>query len=164
MWQLSRIYDQIDLVTTSLDQYKRISPLVGNLLSQLAICNDCSRMLDFHRPKIREEGFDQEVQRLKRHWSMFLSGISRPSSADTMKLATVAFPKNNFMMPKGPKSIDWANRCLAVNEAFDTFWKAADAKILTELGTFVFNLGSQVARPRARIDWLEIGAVIIWRP
>ncbi|KAJ6543542.1 hypothetical protein DFH09DRAFT_1282386 [Mycena vulgaris] len=59
LWQVVRIFDQLDRITQDPIQHQRVSPLIANLLSQWGVVNDCKSILDWHRPAVEPS---EEIQ------------------------------------------------------------------------------------------------------
>lgn len=163
LWQLTRIFDQIDRITEKPAEHQRLSPLIANFLSQWAIINDCKSILEWHRPAVEEtEGVQEGAQQRLQKWIPLIASIVSGKSPDT-NLAGKAFPVSRFMYPKGPRSADWARKCQSVDDAFNAFWKAANPWLVQTCGEELFTLGKRVVAPFAvePTNWVELGKIIL---
>ncbi|KAF8192691.1 hypothetical protein K438DRAFT_1934979 [Mycena galopus ATCC 62051] len=158
LWELPRIFDQIDRITEEPAQHERVSPLLANLLSHWAIISDCKSILGLHRPAVEEtESLQEGVQKRLQKWVPFLGKILESKGPET-NIAGKAFPLSNFMYPKGPRNAEWAHKCQGVDDAFAAFWKAADAYLVKRCGKELFALGTSVVVPFiiTPINWEDL--------
>ncbi|KAJ7673199.1 hypothetical protein DFH06DRAFT_1081972 [Mycena polygramma] len=160
LWQLTRIFDQLDHITQDPIAHQRISPLIANLLSQWGVVNDCKSILEWHRPAIEDnEDPQQSIQNRLQEWHPLLASIIQGKSPDG-QLANKAFPLSRFTYPKGPRNSAWSTKCQAVDTAFTAFWTAADRMLVKMAGKELFALGAEVVAPFAvpSTDWAALGA------
>jgi len=102
-------------------------------------------MIDTHRPRIRDESFEDTVKRQKR-WDSLFRGLTRLQGQE-MHLDRVIFPTSRFAYPKDPKDGEWARRCIAVDEAMSAFWADADRQLRQRAGQTLFDLVQSIIRP-----------------
>ncbi|KAJ7854944.1 hypothetical protein B0H14DRAFT_747649 [Mycena olivaceomarginata] len=157
LWELPRIFDQIDRITEDPNEYQRVSPLLANLLSHWAIVSDCKSILELHRPAVQDDEGQKGLQKLLHRWTPLLGSIlevRRPQAS----IAEKAFPLSRFMYPKGPRSVEWARKGQSVDDGFADFWKTADAHLAKWCGKELFALGTSVVAPfiGAPINWKEL--------
>jgi hypothetical protein len=165
LWELPRIFDQIDRITEDPNEYQRVSPLLANLLSHWAIVSDCKSILELHRPAVQDDEGQKGLQKLLHRWTPLLGSIlevRRPQAS----IAEKAFPLSRFMYPKGPRSVEWARKGQSVDDGFADFWKTADAHLAKWCGKELFALGTSVVAPfiGAPINWKELGTYVISYP
>ncbi|KAJ7723908.1 hypothetical protein B0H16DRAFT_1472654 [Mycena metata] len=160
MWQVSRIFDQLDRLTQDGAARERISPLIGNLLSQWGVVNDCKFILELHRPAVEDDqdlqtGIQERLTKWHPLIASIISGVSPPTP-----LADLAFPLTRFAYPKGPKGSAWAAKCQRVDDDFSAFWKTADQWLLKVCGRPLFILGAEVIAPFGvePTDWAALAA------
>lgn len=164
LWQVGRIFDQLDRLTQDPDAHRRISPLVASILSHWGAVNDCKSILSYHRPSVpATELLPAGVELRLKKWKPLIgpkpnSGIGPDGDP---ALAARAFPVSNFTYPKGPRDRTWAGKCQDVDAAFAAFWKAADRFLIKSCGDELFALGTQVVAPFiiAPTNWLSLGGV-----
>ncbi|KAJ7740995.1 hypothetical protein B0H14DRAFT_3515415 [Mycena olivaceomarginata] len=165
LWELPRIFDQIDRITEDPNEYQRVSPLLANLLSHWAIVSDCKSILELHRPAVQDDEGQKGVQKLLHRWTPLLGPILEAKRPQT-NIAEKAFPLSRFMYPKGPRSVEWARKGQGVDDGFAAFWKTADAHLVKWCGKELFALGTSVVAPfiGAPINWEELGTYAISYP
>ncbi|KAJ7639439.1 hypothetical protein FB45DRAFT_1001296 [Roridomyces roridus] len=162
LWQLGRIFDQIDRITEDAAQNKRISKLLATLLSQWGAINDCKTILACHRPAVEDtEGGDSvDIKERLSKWESLLIPIAGDAKVgpDTSSLASKAYPASQFMYPKGPRDAEWARKCQAVDDNFAEFWKAADQSLIKFCGPTLFALAESVVEPHVMepIHWASL--------
>ncbi|KAJ7506566.1 hypothetical protein B0H11DRAFT_1706585 [Mycena galericulata] len=160
LWQVARIFDQIDRITEDPDQHRRISPLIANLLSQWGVVNECKTILEWHRPAVQDsESIPEGVQKRLKKWVPLLASITEGNGPEP-NLASKAFPVSRFMYPKGPRNAAWAGKCQHVDSDFTSFWKAADPWLAKACGDELFTLGKRAMAPFAVVptNWMELAA------
>ncbi|KAJ7640103.1 hypothetical protein DFH06DRAFT_1098562 [Mycena polygramma] len=160
LWQLTRIFDQLDHITQDPIAHQRISPLIANLLSHWGVVNDCKSILEWHRPAIEDnEDPQQSLQNRLQEWHPLLASIIQGKAPDG-QLSNKAFPLSRFTYPKGPRNSAWATKCQAVDTAFTAFWTAADRMLVKMAGKELFALGAKAVAPFAlpSTDWAALGA------
>ncbi|KAJ7899218.1 hypothetical protein B0H14DRAFT_2556785 [Mycena olivaceomarginata] len=160
LWQVGRIFDQLDRLTQDPAAHRRISPLIASILSQWGVINNFKSILASHRPavdatELLPAGFEQRLQKWKPLIGPVILGID-PDPA----LAARAFPISNFTYPKGPRDSTWAAKCEDVDAVFAAFWKAADRFLIKRCGNELFALGTQVV---GTIYGCAHELVIAWR-
>ncbi|KAJ7752995.1 hypothetical protein B0H16DRAFT_1418853 [Mycena metata] len=160
MWQVSRIFDQLDRLTQDGTARERISPLIGNLLSQWGVVNDCKFILELHRPAVEDDqdlqtGIQERLTKWHPLIASIVSGVSPPTP-----LADLAFPLTRFAYPKGPKDGAWAAKCQRVDDEFSAFWRTADQWLLKVCGRPLYTLGAEVIAPYRvePTDWAAVAA------
>ncbi|KAJ7111305.1 hypothetical protein C8R44DRAFT_799277 [Mycena epipterygia] len=156
LWQLTRLFDELDRTTQDSVQHQRISPLIASLLSQWGVVNDCKSIIDWHRPAVEaSEEIQEGIQKRLQKWHPLLASIL---FAKEKKLADKAFPVSRFVYPKGPRDAGWAQKCQRVDDAFAAFWTAADKLMVKECGQELFALGTRVVAPFAvePTDWVAL--------
>lgn len=163
LWQVGRIFDQLDRLTQDPAAHRRISPLIASILSQWGVINDCKSILASHRPavdatELLPAGVEQRLQKWKPLIGPVILGID-PDPA----LAARAFPISNFTYPKGPRDSTWAAKCEDVDAVFAAFWKAADRFLIKRCGGELFALGMQVVGPFmvAPTSWSSLGGFLL---
>ncbi|KAJ7679502.1 hypothetical protein DFH06DRAFT_512039 [Mycena polygramma] len=160
LWQVSRVFDQLDRVTQDPAAHRRVSPLIASLLSQWGVVNDCKSILEWHRPAVErtEELHDGVKQRLQK-WIPLLEPVL-PGLRPDPQLSARAFPVSSFIYPKGPRNSAWAGKCTDVDKVFAAFWKTADRVLLEKFGREVVALGTRLVEPFAiaPTDWAAIAA------
>ncbi|KAJ7194920.1 hypothetical protein GGX14DRAFT_505295 [Mycena pura] len=158
LWQVARIFDQLDRITQDPVAHQRISPLIASLFSQWGVVNDCKSILEWHRPAIEDdEDLQEGVQQRLQKWHPLLASVV---STNFATLAHKAFPLSGFTYPKGPRNPAWATKCQAVDEAFAAFWTAADILLVKTCGKELFALGEQetASFAVAPTDWVALAA------
>ncbi|KAJ7036960.1 hypothetical protein C8F04DRAFT_1257503 [Mycena alexandri] len=160
LWQLSRIFDQLDRLTQDGVARERISPLIANLLTQWGVVNDCKFILELHRPAVEDDqdlqaGVQERLQKWHPLIASIISGVSPPTP-----LADLAFPLTRFLYPKGLKDSAWAAKCQRVDDAFSAFWTTADQWLLKVCGRPLFTLATEVIAPYCvePTDWAALDA------
>jgi hypothetical protein len=103
MWELTRLYDQLDsIMASSPEQRARISPQLSDILAQRGVIADVKNMIEGHRPRVELESEEEMDIRLKRNSGPLWEGLSA-NKGTVLNLETVAFPLSRFRYPKGPK-------------------------------------------------------------
>ncbi|KAF8192685.1 hypothetical protein K438DRAFT_1969816 [Mycena galopus ATCC 62051] len=159
LWELPRVFDQIDRITEQPAEHERLSPLLANLLSHWAIIHDCKSMLGLHRPAVDEvELLDKAVSKRLQKWAPLLFKGFLDSRGAEANIAGKAFPLSKFRYPKDTRNEEWARNCQQVDDAFAAFWKAADAHLVKQCGKELFALGTAVVAPFIvpPIDWEQL--------
>ncbi|KAF7373595.1 C2H2 and C2HC zinc finger [Mycena sanguinolenta] len=144
LWQLPRIFDQIDRMTEEPVERARVSPLVANILSHWAIIYDCKSILELHRPAVQDDESALEGMKRLEKWAPLFSGA--PTKGTEPNIAQKAFPLARFMYPKGPRDAEWARKCQDVDDAFAAFWKAVDAPLVKYVGRSCLHSGPPSSR------------------
>ncbi|TDL23089.1 hypothetical protein BD410DRAFT_189208 [Rickenella mellea] len=156
--EISRIYDELDRLLDSNEQ-KRITPLFGKALSEMGTYYQVLKILDSHRPKVRVFDHDEQsmyaMNKCWTRWWPVMEGFNKTDRVE-MNIGHIAFPSTKYVYPKGPKSLEWAGRCEAVDRAFDAFWEAADRKVLERYGAKVVNITQALLPPRQKINWRSL--------
>ncbi|KAJ7803464.1 hypothetical protein B0H14DRAFT_2613330 [Mycena olivaceomarginata] len=141
LWQVGRIFDQLDRLTQDPAAHRRISPPIASILSQWGVINNFKSILASHRPavdatELLPAGFEQRLQKWKPLIGPVILGID-PDPA----LAARAFPISNFTYPKGPRDSTWAAKCE------------------DRCGNELFALGTQVVGPFMVVptSWSSLG-------
>jgi hypothetical protein len=104
MWQLTRLYDQLDsIMTSSPEQRVRISPQLSDILAQRGVIADIKNMIEGHRPRVELESKEQTNIRLRRNSGSLWHKLAA-NEGTVLNLESVAFPTSRFRYPKGPKA------------------------------------------------------------
>ncbi|KAJ6462191.1 hypothetical protein C8R45DRAFT_1108381 [Mycena sanguinolenta] len=147
LWQVGRIFDQLDRLIQDPANHRRISPLIASILSQWGVVNDCKYILASHRPALpATELLPAAVELRLQRWKPLIGSVISGMDPDPA-LAAKAFPISKFTYPTGPQDGAWAVKCEDVDAAFAAFWKTADRFLLKRCGKELFALGVQVVEP-----------------
>jgi hypothetical protein len=176
MWQLTRLYDQLDsIMASSPEQRARISPQLSDILAQRGVIADVKNMIEGHRPRVKIETDEMSI-RFKRNFGSLWHDLTA-TGGTVLDLESVAFPASRFRYPKGPKvctqyvfvhthshsymeqTEQWARECEAVDEAMTHFWVRADQQLRGRTGKALFSLVKEVVRPHvgSRQQWGALG-------
>ncbi|TFK31363.1 hypothetical protein BDQ12DRAFT_671927 [Crucibulum laeve] len=134
LWQIARLYDELDQLMGNSNQHSRISPLLAHKLSRIGVINDAKVLIDAHRPKISEE--DSKETQDRTEWRILFL---------------------NFYTQED-QNMDWAHRCEMVDEAFNAFWLKANEQLKRILGLPIYNLGNDIVKPYIgrKTNWVTL--------
>ncbi|KAK0462925.1 uncharacterized protein EV420DRAFT_1521647 [Desarmillaria tabescens] len=140
LWQVSRVFDELDRAVANNPEH--VSPLLADVLFDYGSCTDILETIDRHRPLIVEEQEEDTIERLG--WRWFRLEELQRFEGQVLSLHRVAFPISKFVLPKGPKTEEWAVKCEKVDASFAEFWKTADGLIRSKYGNVLFAFAEDI--------------------